>query len=86
MESAKGVAMGMMANRLFAFELGKALAQKGLLTREEVASVMVGTANQVRRMTEGDEIEKLGESFARQYEEVGSWILQWLPPSSDTTP
>ena len=78
---AKAVEMNLQATRLFAFELAKGLMDAKALTDQQASAIMVATAEQMRKFTEGENDEALGEAFARGFEEVGAWLLGGrLPP------
>lgn len=63
------------STRLFAFEIAKALIDAGALTREQAAGAMLGTADQIRKATEGENDAHLGGAFAIGFEQVGGWLL-----------
>lgn len=86
MSNDRATALAFTANKLFAFQIASALVEKGLLTSEEAGAVMVKTANLIRTGTEDEADERLGESFARQYEDVAGWLLRARRPTDPSQP
>ncbi|MBW8639004.1 hypothetical protein K1W69_17540 [Hoeflea sp. WL0058] len=63
------------ANAFCQFNLCAALVNKGVLTQQEAANVMVKTANDIRSGSEDGSGQEYGERIASRYEVLASWLL-----------
>lgn len=63
------------ANSFVAFRLLSLLAEKGILSQAEAASVMTAAADDVRSGTEDDKGEAVGEAVAKSFEQMAGWLL-----------
>ncbi|WP_043614220.1 hypothetical protein [Ensifer sp. ZNC0028] len=63
------------ANLMFALNLCTTLIDKGVLTRQEAANIMVETANDIRSGSEDGAGEILGEATAGPYERLAAMLL-----------
>lgn len=72
---------------MMGFRLLSLLIEKGLISQEEAAKVMVSTAGDLRSGTEDDapSMKLRGELYAKAFEHLAGWLLGHSPelPKND---
>ena len=60
---------------ILGYRICRLLVDKGVITKEEAAQVLVQTADDIRLGTEDDPIAAAGEGLAQGYEKAAGWLL-----------